>query len=326
MKQNRLSLLVGLILVVVFGLLLFAFQVRQTEVAVVTTFGKPTRDIPDPGLYGKLPWPIQKVYKFDKRIQNFEEDKFEETLTRDKQNLNIRVYAGWRIIDPRIFLQRFADGSVTEAERNLEGLIRSEKNATVGRHTFSNFISPNENEIKLVEIEREILKAVKDRARINYGIEVAFLGIKKLGLPESITQKVFERMQAERNRLVQKYKGQGDSESMLIRAKADGERDTILANAESAATRIKGEADAEASKYYSVYEQAPELASFYLGLNALEQALKEGSSLILDPRTPPFDLLISRTLEGTIKPPNLPLSGPDTNGIGSIAERNGQRR
>jgi membrane protease subunit HflC len=148
----------------------------------------------------------------------------------------------------------------------------------------------------------------------------------RLGLPESITQKVFERMQAERNRLVQKYKGEGDRQSITIRAKADGERDTILANAESTATRIKGEADAEASKYYSVYEQAPELASFYLGLNALEPIFKEGASLILDPRTPPFDLLINRIPEGPIKPPSLPLSGQGTNGIGSIAESNGQRR
>jgi membrane protease subunit HflC len=93
MKQSTLSLLVGFLLVIIFGLLLFAYQVRQTEVAVVTTFGKPTSDRTEPGLYWKMPWPIQKVYQFDKRIQNFEEDKFEETFTSDKKNLLVRVYA-----------------------------------------------------------------------------------------------------------------------------------------------------------------------------------------------------------------------------------------
>ena len=294
MKQSTLSLLVGFLLVIIFGLLLFAYQVRQTQVAVVTTFGKPTRDRTEPGLYWKMPWPIQKVYQFDKRIQNFEEDKFEETFTSDKKNLLIRVYAGWRIIEPRVFLQRFANGSVQEAERTLEGLIRTEKNATVGKHPFSHFISPNENDLKLVEIEQEILKSVQERAKGNYGVEVTFLGIKKLGLPESITQKVFDRMKAERDRLVQDYKGQGESQSIIIRAAADGERDRILAQGDADAMRIRGQGDAEAAKFYSVFEKAPELALYLLGLNALHEILKERSTLILDQRTPPFNLLTAK--------------------------------
>lgn len=327
MKYNRLSLIVGLLLVVIFGLLLFFFQVRQTEVGVVTTFGRPSnRDLTEPGLYWKFPWPIQKVYKFDKRIQNFEEDKFEETLTSDKQNLLVRVYAGWRIVDPKIFLQRFANGSIPEAERSLEGLIRSEKNATVGRHAFNHFISPNENEIKLVEIEHEILKSVQDRAKGNYGIEIAFLGIKKLGLPESITQKVFDRMRAERERLVKQYQGQGDSQSITIRAQADRDRDEILARAEADSLRIRGEGDAEAAKYYSVYEQAPELASFYLGLAALEQILKERATLILDERTVPLNYL-TRKPEAIVKQPSLDVANPKSERVAKerLAEPNGQQ-
>ena len=144
MNQNKLSVFVGLLLLAIFALLLFAFQVRQTEVAVVTTFGKPTRPITEPGFNLKWPWPIQKVYKFDKRIQNFEEDKFEETLTSDNQNLLITVYAGWSIAEPEKFLQRFANGSMQEAEKSLAGLVRSSKNAVVGKYSFSQFISTNE--------------------------------------------------------------------------------------------------------------------------------------------------------------------------------------
>ena len=79
MKRNFLTVVIGAVLIVIFALLLFVFQVRQSEVAVVTTFGKPVRDLTEPGAYFKWPWPVQKVYKFDQRVQNFE-DKFSETL------------------------------------------------------------------------------------------------------------------------------------------------------------------------------------------------------------------------------------------------------
>src|SRR4051812_8901676 len=114
MKRNSLTLVIGILLVLVFGMLLFAFQVRQTEIALVTTFGKPTRDIFEPGLYFKWPWPIEKVQTFDKRIQNTE-SKFEETLTSDRYPLLIMVYTGWTISDPALFRERFG-GSITRAE------------------------------------------------------------------------------------------------------------------------------------------------------------------------------------------------------------------
>lgn len=300
MNQSRLSLIVGLILVIIFALLLFTFQVRQTEVAVVTTFGKPAADYTEPGLKFKLPWPIQNVYRFDKRIQNFE-SKYEEALTEDNLNLMVAVYAGWRIVEPRVFLQRFKDGSVAEAERSLSGLVSSAKNARVAKHPFSHFISPDEKNLKLVEIEQEILKSIQDQAKKNYGIEVTFLGIKKLGLPESITAKVFDRMRAERQRLVLQYQGQGESQSIQIRSAANRDRDEILSKAEAEATRIRGQADAEASKAFRAMEQAPELALFLQGLSALEQTLKERATLIFDQRTPPFDLL-NRKSDTPVKP------------------------
>src|SRR5690242_5573566 len=111
MKKNSLTLVIGFLLIVIFALLLFVFQVRTTQVAVVTTFGKPTRPVPDAGAYFKWPWPIQKVYYFDKRIQNFE-DKFTEDLTADNNNLLTSVYIGWRITDPKAFFPKFAGGSV----------------------------------------------------------------------------------------------------------------------------------------------------------------------------------------------------------------------
>src|SRR5277367_4617988 len=107
MKRNLLTIVIGAVLIVIFALLLFVFQVRLSEVAVVTTFGKPTaHPYVEPGAYFKWPWPIQKVYKFDQRVQNFE-DKFSENLTADNNNLLTSVYVGWKISDAGEFLRKF---------------------------------------------------------------------------------------------------------------------------------------------------------------------------------------------------------------------------
>src|ERR1044071_6435684 len=209
MKRNPLNMTIGALLIVIFGLLLFLFQVRTSEVAVVTTFGRPTRPITEPGLYTKWPWPIQKVHKLDKRIQNFE-SKFEEIFTPDGYNLLVMVFAGWRISEPTAFFPKFADGSVAEAERTLDAIIRSAKNEVSGQHPFNHFISVNEKDLKFAEVENEILKKVQQQlAANNYGITVEFLGIKKLGLPESVTQNFFERMQSERQVRVSEIEAQG---------------------------------------------------------------------------------------------------------------------
>ena len=291
MKKNPLNMAVGALLIVIFGLLLFLFQVRTSEVAVVTTFGKPTRQITEPGLYAKAPWPIQKVHKLDKRIQNFE-SKFDEALTPDGYNLLVAVYAGWRISEPAAFFPKFAGGSVTEAERALQEIIRDAKSAVIGQHPFNHFISVNEKELKFADIEKEILQRVQGRLQTNsYGIDVAFLGIKKLGLPESVTKEVFDRMSAERQVLVSKIESEGNARAANIRAEADRSAAKLVSDAEAEALRIRGEAESKAAESLQTMNQEPELANFLLRLTALEMFLRERTTLILDQNTSPLDLL-----------------------------------
>jgi modulator of FtsH protease HflC len=290
MRKNSLTVVVGIILLVIFVLLLFTFQVRQTDIVVVTTFGRPTRTETEPGLNFKWPYPIQKLTRFDKRVQNFEDD-FEETLTRDNYNLLAMVYVGWTISNPSNFFNSFPTGRPEAAHPALKGLIRSAKNSAVGRHTFSDFISTDAKQLKFAEIEQEMLTAIKDDAAKKYGIGIDFLGIKKLGLPESVTQKVFDRMTAERQREVERLKAEGESAASKIRSAADRDRDKILAEAGAKATEIRGQADRKAAESFAVFRGNEDLAVFLLKLNALEQSLKTRSTLIFDEGTPPFDLL-----------------------------------
>jgi membrane protease subunit HflC len=293
MKRNKIALLTGAVLAVIFVCMLFTFQVRQTEVAVVTTFGRFSRSITEPGLQWRLPWPIQKVYEFDNRLQAYEK-KFDETITQDQINLVIAVYAGWKIADPRLFLESF-NGDLAKAEQTLEPVIRNAKSGVLSKHNFSDLISTNEAELKFDEVEKEMLEAAQRGVKTTYGIAIETLGIKQLGLPESITSTVFERMRAERQRLVARYQSEGDRDAKIIRAEADAKANKIAAEASGQAKKILGEADAKAAEYYETFRKNPELAIFLMQLDALEQSLKERAYLILGSQTPPFNLFNGTT-------------------------------
>jgi membrane protease subunit HflC len=268
MKRNLLTVVIGAVIILIFGLLLFVFQVRQSEVAVVTTFGKPVQNIDQPGAYFKWPWPIQKIYKFDERTQNFE-DKFSQTLTRDNNNLIVTIYTGWKISDASAFYPKFL-GSVPAAQAALENMLRNAKNAVIGQHDLSDFVNTDAKQLKFDEIETEIQQAVQaDLSTNNYGISLEFLGLKKIELPESVTQSVFERMKADRQLLINKEQ---------------------YANAQAAAIRIRGEAEAAAAPTLRVFEKDPDLYIFLLRIEALKESMNQKTTLIFDDRTPPFDL------------------------------------
>ena len=290
MKRNLLTVIIGALLIIIFALLLFVFQVRRSEVAVVTTFGKPVQNITEPGAYFKWPWPIQKVYKFDQRVQNFE-DKFSENLTSDQINLLTSVYVGWKISDAKSFFPKFAGGSVAAAQRMLESTLRSAKSAVITHHTLSEFVNANPKDLQFDAIEKEIFQAVQDQLQTNNcGMELEFLGFKKIGLPESVTQAVFQRMTSDRQILINKFQFEGEAEAQKIRSAADRQAAEVVNNAVADATRIRGEGEAEAAKVLPVFQQNPELANFLLRIDALQQTLNQRSTLIFDERTPPFDL------------------------------------
>jgi modulator of FtsH protease HflC len=291
MKRNSLIIIIGALLVVVFAFWLCAFQVRTTEVAVVATFGKPTRSLNEPGLYFKWPPPVQRVYKFDQRVQSSDfENKFREDLTADGFTLLTSVYVGWRITEPGVFLQKFP-GGIPAVEQQLGTLISTPKSAVIGKHPLSDLVTANPGGSKFGPIEQEILAAIQTQLQTNnYGIAIEFLGFKKIGLPETTTDKVFSRMTEERNKLVSAVQYEGESQAKIIRSDADLRASKILSAAQGVALKIQGQGQTEAAKYLGVFQQNPELASFLFRLSALEDSLKDKSTLIFDQHTEPFTL------------------------------------
>lgn len=288
MKKNIPLIISSVIIAALFVLMQILFMVRQNEVAIVTQLGKPVSSYDEPGLYKKLPWPIQKTYLFDNRLRVIE-TSYEETLTSNGKNLLVRMYGLWRIADPVKFLERV--GSEEKAKTSLDGLIRAYKSAVIGEFDFDAFINLDATKVKYDEMEARILSRVQAEALERYGVEVTAMGIDRIGFPESIRESVFERMKAERRKLSDQYASEGIGESTRIRAKADRESRSLIVEAERKAKALKADADAAAVASYEVFEEDPELANFIRNLEALEEILKEKSTVILDPKTGPFKLL-----------------------------------
>ena len=287
MKGLTITVLIILV-VVVLGLYLVSFQVRQTEVALITTFGKPTKTITEPGWYFKWPAPIQRKIKFDARLRVFEAD-LGETSTKGAIPIIVNTYVAWRVADPLKFFN--AVETIKEAENKLRSQVSDTQNKVIGQHYFSEFVNSDKSKIKFREIEDQMLSDLHAAVLDDYGIEIKTLGIKQLKISEDVSQQVFERMSAERNRKTQAIIAQGNAQATKIKTDADSKKTELLAAAQARAKAIRGEGDAEAAKYYEMLEEDPELAMFLRDIEALKKILQERSTIVFSADSKPFDLL-----------------------------------
>ncbi len=287
MKNIAITIFIVLV-VAVMALYLVSFQVREIESALVTTFGKPTRQIIEPGWRFKWPTPIERVYKFDSRMRVFEA-QLGETTTRGAVPIIVNTYLVWKIAEPLEFFN--AVGTVAEAENKLRSQLGDTQNKVIGSHYFGELVNSDPARIKFEEISKEMLADLKEAVRADYGIEIMDLGIKQLKVSEDVSKDVFERMKAERNRRTQATIAEGNAEATKIGTDADSKRTELLAVAEARAKAIRGEGDAEAAKYYKMLEADPDLAMFLRNIEALKKILKQRSTIILSADTEPFRLL-----------------------------------
>ena len=313
MQKNYISLTVGAILVIIFGFMLFSFQVRQTEVAIKTQFGDVVEDEGkagiQPGFHPRWPWPINKVQKFDSRLQSSETAFAQKSIQGG--TILIKTFVNWKIDDnnPRAFYESSGRDS-TRANDLIRNQLAAVTTDVIGGYSFNQIVSaeketttttdpdtgetttgPNPDyDLKLDEIETKLTEQVREKTA-TYGIDVKMVGIKRIGLPASVTGAVFERMKAERMAEAEIIEAEAELQAQTLKAQADLEANIILAQAQAKAIQIRGAAEADAAKYFEVFKQNPELANFLFNLKALEGSLKENATLVLDPSTPPFNLL-----------------------------------
>lgn len=290
MKHDRFRILLGIATVLVLGSWAVTFTVRERHTVLVTRFGELVRTQSTPGLFWKLPWPLEATTVVDERTRVFA-TRHSEMLTRDKKNVILVSFVAWRVADAAHFVR--AVGDVQGAEEKLDGLVTDAKIGVLGRFDLAALVSTTPETLRAEEIEAQVLEAAAAPARERYGIELLDVGFQRLSLPADNIEAVFDQMRAERRKFADAYRAAGERDAATVRAEADLEVARTLADAEEQAARIRGEAEAEAARIYSdAYSADPELFTFVRRLESLEELVDEDTTLILQTDRSPFDLLI----------------------------------
>ena len=301
MSRNLPTLLVALVVIVIIGCMMCAFQVRFTETAVVTRFDKINQVVkPDEaGLHFKLPWPIDRVHRYETRLRSFETE-FRQAATEDQKTVILTAYATWRIVDGEKFLKTV--GREDSAAPKIRDLLENQVQLVLRTHPLSSLVNIRPEEMKLGEIEESFLSGIKAPALKKYGIDVVSVGIKRLGLPESVTKDVFTRMKEDRRKEIKQLEAEGQAEGTRIRVSAEEISKKIIARANAMAKTLEGQGDAEAAKYYRIFAENPQLSDFLKKLESFEKILDAGqSTLVMDAdKFIPMDIL--RTTELVSEP------------------------
>jgi len=270
--------------VVGIGLLVLAtctFQIKETELGIKLSLGEVSETQYEPGLHFKVPM-IQRVYKFDSRIMSLDAQP-ELVLTSEKKNVVVDSFVKWRI-DSAEKYYRAVGGDERRATQLLAQFVKKTTLDAFGKRTVQEVVSGER--LALMEEVRE----QTDLNARDLGIEIVDVRVKKVELPASVSQSVFNRMSKERATVAKAFRSRGKENAKGIRADADRQREEILAEAYSESETIRGEGDAQAAGIYAqAFQQDAEFYSFMRSLKAYEESFQSnGDVMVLDPDSPFF--------------------------------------
>jgi membrane protease subunit HflC len=181
----------------------------------------------------------------------------------------------WRIENVEDFYTA-TGGSIARGGARLSEIVRKGLKDEFGKRTIQQVVSGKRSDIM------DILQVTANAQAKPFGIEIVDVRIKRIDLPTEVSSSVYQRMQAERQRVARDFRSRGEEEAKRIRARAEKEREVVLAEAERDAQRIRGEGDGQAAAIYAqAYGADPEFYSFYRSLNAYRGAIDSPSDLIL---------------------------------------------
>ncbi|QXO17159.1 MULTISPECIES: protease modulator HflC [Vibrio] len=304
------------VVVVVLALLLMAmFVIPEGERGIVIRFGRVLKDnneiarIYEPGLHFKMPL-FDRVKTLDARIQTMDgrSDRF---VTSEKKDVIIDSYVKWRIDDFGQYYLATGGGNALTAEALLERKVTDVLRSEIGAREIKQIVSGPRNsdvlpdspdsEVVTTEAAKQALEIDGQRDQImenvladtrtsamkDLGVRVVDFRMKKINLPDEISESIYRRMRAERESVARKHRSQGREKAEVIRAQAELEVATILAEADKTARVTRGDADANAAKIYAdTYNKDPEFFGFLRSLQAYEKSFSNKSDiLVLDPKS-----------------------------------------
>ena len=264
---------IGILVLIALFALSTMIMVDETEQIVILQFGKPIRNIKEPGLNWKFPAPFQTSNSFEKRLLEYDVPP-EEILSKDKKSLIIDNYVRWRIIDPLLFLQTVR--AVPTAKTRLDDIVYSELRQELGTHDMVEIITETR------ELIMEKVTKASNEETSKYGIEVIDVRIRRVALPRENEASIYARMEAERKRQANKFRSEGEEEAQKIRAATDRDKTVILAEAYKKSQLIRGEGEAKALDIYAAsYSKDSDFYEFTRTLETYEKVIDKKTTLVL---------------------------------------------
>ncbi|AEG92993.1 protease modulator HflC [Ramlibacter tataouinensis] len=278
--MNKIGFIVTGVLVALALLSSTLFVVDQRQFGVVYALGQIKDVITEPGLHFKLPPPFQNVSYIDKRLLSLDSNDTEPMLTAEKQRLVIDWFVRWRIINPSQYIRAVGLNEAAGAAQ-LSREVRDAFQQEISKRTVRELLSTRRDQL-MNDVRQSVQQEVKAR---NWGIEIVDVRMTRADYSESITESVYRRMQAERQRVANELRSTGAAEGEKIRADADRQREVTLANAYRDAQKVRGEGDAQAAAAYAdAFGRDPQFAQFYRSLEAYRASFnKKGDVMVLDP-------------------------------------------
>lgn len=261
------------------------YVVKETEKAVKLRFGRIVEPDIAPGIYVKIPF-ADDVRKFDSRILTYDAEPA-SFLTAEKKRLIVDAFAKWRIVDVATYYKA-TGGEETIAHSRLADRVNDGLRNQFGTRTLHEAVSGERDQL-MANITRDL----NDRVRESLGIEVIDVRVKRIDLPPEVSEQVFRRMQAEREKEARELRSKGKEAAERIRADADRQETVIAANAYRDSETTRGAGDAEASRIYATaYQQDPEFYAFSRSLFAYRKAFaNKGDVMLIDPDSDFFSYL-----------------------------------
>jgi modulator of FtsH protease HflC len=277
--NSKFNLLAAIAVTVLIVLAMSIFSVDQRQYALVFQLGEVKRVITEPGLNFKIPM-IQNVRFFDNRILTLDNNEPERFITSEKKNVLVDSFIKWRIVDPKLYYISVG-GDEARAKTRLNQTVNAGLREEFGKRTVHDVISGERDQI----MEDMRVKADADSRKI--GVQIVDVRLKRVELPNEVSDAVYRRMEAERKRVANELRSEGAAEAEKIRADADRQREVIIADAYRDAQKIKGEGDAQATAIYAqAFNQNPDFYAFYRSLEAYRGSFRNKNDvLVVEPNS-----------------------------------------
>ncbi len=289
MKRSGLIILAVLVVAIGIGTFSALFTVRQDQQALVLQFGNPVRVERTPGLKFKIPF-IQNVEYYDRRILDLD-PPVQEVILADQKRINVDAFARYRIVDPLEFRKRA--GTDANFRQVFGGRLNAGIRSEIGKILLPDMLTEKRGQV--MDQIAEILAAQAPE----FGVEVTDVRIGRTDLPEATSQAVFNRMRSDRVAQAAELRAKGEEQKLKITAEADRDRVIILAEARRKSEILRGEGDGERTLILNgAYGKDAEFFDFYRSLEALGQAVNEGTSMVLSPDSELFQFFNALT-DGT---------------------------